>query len=209
MSSISGIMLAGGAASRMPNKALLPIASNRIVIESGIEFLSSKCEETVVVVSPNSPIPDVLKMRGYNPWYVQQSVPLGVVSAIQCGAQRCVHDLCLIVFCDNVYSEVTQNLVAEPHASLRWSSDPSHLDTYSELGRKWVRRSIEHDDLEQPSLLGWYLLDRSQILSADQRQSSVDFLNELNVKPKFYPDAVYDIGTPETYSHYLKHVMER
>ena len=61
-----GIVLAGGEATRLPNKPLLPMIDGQPVIRSSIDlFKRSNIEEIITVVPPASPIPAVIKEGGF------------------------------------------------------------------------------------------------------------------------------------------------
>lgn len=102
-----GIVLAGGAATRLPNKILLPMRDGEPVIMSGIDYLYRHgCEEIRVVLPPNSPVVDIvetLRDDSAGVAYVYQAEATGVGDAIRLACPE--HEPAMIVMGDNVYPE--------------------------------------------------------------------------------------------------------
>lgn len=101
-----GILLAGGAASRLPNKPLLPMKDLRPVCCSGIDYIKRHgINEIVVVTPPSSVIVDVIdKLYGNhtNLEFVYQPQPTGVGDALSLVNRQ---GSAMIVMADNVYPE--------------------------------------------------------------------------------------------------------
>jgi GTP:adenosylcobinamide-phosphate guanylyltransferase len=206
---VTGIVLAGGMASRMPNKALLPIDEKNIVVESSaVLAMNAGCKRVVLVVGPSSPIPLVMSLRGWNAdWVtcVTQPDPKGVPDAI-CHAVAAVDDsLYFISFCDCVFAKQSVNLEIGPHASCMPSSNVQ-LDFFRRSENKWMSREHRSADVTNDiPFLGWVIATREQCLVAAGCRSTVLWLNEAKVKPALYTNqGVWDVGTPEGYLQYLK-----
>jgi len=204
----TGIVLAGGEATRLPNKPLLPLVSGKPAITSSIDLcLRSGAKTTVVVVPPQSVIPMVLKSHGYdNLIYALQRVPVGVVNAIRLGIEAVSGvDRFIVSFCDNVFpdDEVVPDLAADAYASIREQpgAQAIHLDRF--LAGIWVDRKNPH--LEAQCLAGWYVLPRRWPMEATSTLSSVEFLNTMKAQGVVMPkDGWYDIGTVDSYYAYWK-----
>lgn len=100
-----GIMLAGGLATRLPNKPLLPTKDGSPVCLSGLDYLKRhNVSHTVIVVPPNSPLVDVIEhfRPGQKYSYVYQPEAKGVGDAINL-VKASVR--AMIVVADNVYPE--------------------------------------------------------------------------------------------------------
>lgn len=204
-----GVVLAGGEASRLPNKPLLPI-ENGIVLGSALGFcLRSDCNEIAIITPPNGILEAVLHTseaawRNLN--CIPQISPDGVGSAIKLAATRFIADEYLITFCDNIYdkTECVAGYVAceKPSASIRKVKKPysNELDKYAH--NSWVKKTYPTD----MCLAGWYLLPREAALAALPFEQSVDYLNRIGA----YPHEVssnykwWDIGTVPSYLAYLE-----
>lgn len=127
-SKLHGIVLAGGAAQRLPNKVLLPVHLGSHIgpcILSSLNYLVRHDVKMIsVVIGPDSPVPDVVE--GFDPmlcdsidWVVQPE-PTGVCDAIHLVAQKrhpCVAATRSMILCgDNVYPH-GENLQDEINAN--------------------------------------------------------------------------------------------
>jgi len=114
-----GILLAGGNATRLPNKVLLPQRDGRPVIFSGLDYLLRHHADPVhVVVPPSSVIVDVIAAHypEANLNFVYQPEASGVGDAInQVGARGAV----MIVMADNIYPPNETVPAAAPAAVVR------------------------------------------------------------------------------------------
>jgi len=107
---VIGILLAGGNATRLPNKPLLPQWDCRPVCFSGMDYLiRHKVDSITVVVPPESVIVDIIDQayRGHSIQYVYQPEARGVGHALNCVGDNLggIDDLfpALIVMGDNIY----------------------------------------------------------------------------------------------------------
>lgn len=204
--SVRGVVLAAGLATRMPNKALLPLKNGRPAITSSIDLLlRSKIDDVVVVIPENSVVPDVLDaVYGcLSPSFVVQSGALGYPNAVGHALRdREPADVVVVTCCDNVYSNDETVLLTELTnvACTRrvpyWRA--SQLAKWSAL-HAWTK-----DGPSRVCFAGYAVFYG---LSVDQCHytTTVDMLNALRVEP--LPQLLgdwYDIGTVETYTAYWR-----
>jgi hypothetical protein len=103
-----GILLAGGAATRLPNKPLLPTKHGCYpVCLSGLDYLKRhKVSHTIIVTPPNSPLVDVIThfRPGQSYTFVYQAEPTGVGDALNL-AMKEIPIRAMVVMADNIYPE--------------------------------------------------------------------------------------------------------
>lgn len=110
MPKLIGVMLAGGLATRLPNKPLLPTKQGGYpVCLSGLDYLKRhECEHVIIVTPPNSPIVDVIDHFRPAQKYVYhyQAEPKGVGAALRdvlpFGQSTA---WVMVVMADNIYPE--------------------------------------------------------------------------------------------------------
>lgn len=115
-----GILLAGGNATRLPNKVLLPQRDGRPVCFAGLDYLLRHGADPVhVVVPPSSVVVDVIAEHypDANLNFIYQPEARGVGDAINLVSAR--DGLAMITMADNIYppSEVVPS--AGPYAVVR------------------------------------------------------------------------------------------
>jgi len=197
----TGIVLAAGEATRFPNKLLLPIAHDRIVIESAINWLKAVTKHITVVVPLGDVLREVLTARGHDLHYVTQPVARGVPDAIQLCAGY-VRDHALVTFGDNVYDWETVRAY-ETYGTVRKYEHDADMDGWcGPYG--WVERG--HPD-KTLTFAGHMLLSRWQMEQADETQSTVRFMNEIKLCHELSESRWYDLGTPERYLRYVREEM--
>lgn len=201
-----GIMLAGGEASRLPNKPLLPTIGRRMVIESGLGMLwRSGCQRVVVVVRPRSFLPDVMTAMGIAERldFVEQYDP-GVIGAVKNGAAPLTADQYLVTFCDNIFDtrETVDESLRGCHAAVRRVDNNHELDGWSSEDLRWRDRRDEPDI----KLAGWYLLPTNiNWAQMDCAMPSTWFLNAIDAKPVLcVSEGWHDVGTEASYLEYLR-----
>ncbi len=211
-----GVILAAGKATRLPNKALLPIADGKIAIESAIAFCNRVAQTTLVVVDPARIIEEVLRRRGHrNLKFVVQPEPFGVTDAIARGAAAAENrELILVTFCDNVYDPEENVSAISNYASVR-SVDSPQLDQWSQGKKKWIPRLTNDDEDDgnwnrgeigqNPKFAGWMILQHSVAELGVPEENVLSFMNRHNVKPKEANHKLrwWDIGTVQSYKQYL------
>lgn len=205
-----GVVLAGGAATRLPNKALLPLRNGKPAVTSAIELLNrSGCGDVVLVVPPCSAIPYVVRSLGHRVRVIEQTEPNGVPAALDAlrgllNYRAAMMTEFVVAYCDNVYgadAHVPSELPAVPCHSVMSGLNPSkskHLARY--VNGTWVR--------EAPNgmfVAGWMVLQSRDLLEAAQFNSTEGLLNFLNAEPVQIEDKYWwDIGTPDAYLSYWK-----
>lgn len=207
-----GVMLAGGLATRLPNKPLLPLRNLKPAITSGLDFFKrSGIDDVYVVIPPSSPIPDVLAAFGYHVKYCVQSTPTGVCGAIatlQASRPSMVNlnddDRLIVTYCDNVYDELSvmpeMHNVASGHSIMYIENEvKSHaLSKYND--GVWV-----HDSKSPWCVAGWMVLDEHARQLAASMTSTEMLLNAAHGVPiRVAAAGWWDIGTIETYSAYWR-----
>lgn len=203
-----GIVLAGGLATRLPNKVLLPMKDMRPAIFSSIElFKRSKVSNIVVVIPPNSVIPDVL---GNDFMYVIQDEARGVPDAIEKAKNGWASamgdiDVHFHVSCaDNVYhsEEIIdeKQLTADAAASVRLLPPfvVRHLSRYSPKRKQFVTAAA---DAHAPCVAGVMSFYGPAFVP---EVDTVRWLNAMKAKPFAYAGPWWDIGTVETYAAYWR-----
>ena len=203
-----GIVLAGGAATRLPNKPLLPMRGGRPVICSSIDLcLRSQCFAIFVVTPPLSPLPYVVHQHYADDArfrYVVQETLTGVPHAAACALQSedTVAAEALITCCDNIYPKdaYCRNDVKPNVCEIRdlpfWKA--MHLAKLREDG-VWVRSRRAEGDC----LAGWWLLRATDVKSAQPHEETVAFLNRVKADAFGSTDNdFWDIGTADTYLRY-------
>lgn len=218
----TGVILAAGEATRMPNKCLLPLSrgetnswvimdSARLFVERSLLRMKSDETEKLLVVTPRSTLNLwALRSTQFNTWrYVNQPRGRGVVDAVMRAAMTAREGMLLVAFGDNVYpsSEVCESLHA-PGATVRsvdqtkypWAKE---LDAYMTYEKKWVGRPGPAKSL---SLAGWAVFHVEYLMNLEEEPKTlVDLLNTLNIQPREYSaNGWCDCGTEEGYMTYLE-----
>lgn len=108
MNKRKGILLAGGQAKRLPNKAILPLHCGKPVIYSSfLYFFRNGITDITVVVPKDSAIPDIVNKfcSGFGPLnFIEQHEPDGVIPAIKEPLYFMRDDEeAMVLCCDNVY----------------------------------------------------------------------------------------------------------
>lgn len=210
---LTGVILAGGLATRLPLKALLPIRNHGPAISSSIELMiRSTCKDIIIVVPPASPIVDVLRSLypDHRFTYVVQDEARGVPDAIALAAQYLMPaSLMVVSCCDNVYPvtyklpDVLKNI--RESCSLNgfqcvqrnlppWKS--AHLSKV--CGKEWTEKSTAIH-----CVAGWLCMKAKQARDIPAPVSMCSFLNRCGIEP--YEEEIsdwWDIGTWDTYSRY-------
>ena len=204
-----GVILAGGLATRLPNKVLLPTKSG-FAIQSSVKLLRrSKVDEIVIVVPPNSVIPDIM---GNGFLYATQEEAKGVPDAINRGrlswssASGTIDAQFLVSCADNVYDEdevIHDSQLAVggvARASVRFLPPfmTKHLARYSPKKKHFVSASTTD---KAPSVAGVMSFYGPAFVGA---ADTVQWLNAMKAEAQAYDAQWWDIGTVETYTAYWR-----
>jgi len=196
---MNGIVLAGGLATRLPNKALLPLKDGRPVITSSIDLLVRSCVDTIIIVIPSrSPIPDVVQ-RLYDDSFsfVIQREALGYPDAVKTVLKHASGDF-IVTCCDNVYddSERVKNINREAYACVRELPSWQTIQLVKWDSKKWTMFSNTN------KCFAGYAVFRN--LRECDYSSTIEMLNELNTVPLYVNGYWFDIGTLNNYITYWR-----
>jgi len=200
---IKGIVLAGGLATRLPNKALLPIKNGKPAITSSIDLLlRSNIKDITIVVSPTSAIPSILNVYYDRPFkFAVQLAAEGYINAIKSALYDLQStDKSVVTCCDNVYDESEKVIDHEgSYACVRelpaWQTiglakyDDS-LDTWFNIANSYT------------CFAGYAVFHRAYFFDAN---SVVENFNNLRITALKCPaKGWFDIGTLENYITYWR-----
>lgn len=214
-----GVVLAGGQATRLPNKPLLPIGNARLLIESAIDFAAEHCDQVVVVQPGNPAIEYALRCvwrsyagPGYNAEVVfaTQHSPRGVPDAIRAGYEyaKGEWDRVLVTFCDNMYDDFSGPDGFTRDEKLSYASvvviddenERSQLDAYDD-GQWCHRASPQRPDT--PRFAGWLDLTVEAVQGL-QVEELMGWMNYHDVVGVVMPRGGWaDLGTLDSYCAYL------
>lgn len=187
----SGVILAGGAATRLPNKPLLPRREGGCVIDSSVEYLLHQgIKDITVIVPPNSVITDYLMARYDHLNFIEQPNATGVEDALNLTSGSR-----MICVADNIYPKeepwTEEGVVVRPVPAWR----ARHLATL--LNGRYQRGRYESGlALTTP----WMLPDMrfTNLLPQLQKLMVLEGRRE----------GWWDIGTPEAYAAYWRHTCD-
>lgn len=198
---MNGIVLAGGLATRLPNKALLPLHNGKPAITSGIDFLiANNISDIRIVVPSRSPINHILRMH-YNDKhfeFITQREPLGVPMAISEADSRADS---IIVYCDNIYTNLEflkPNYSCHCVQHIEDLEKARHLSKWNDDTNRW-----QHECVSDWCVAGWMFLTAKDLQAANHFKDTITFLNDIKAQPFALADKNWwDIGTAETYRYY-------
>lgn len=183
---MQGVILAGGAATRLPNKPLLPRRQGGCVIDSSVEFLRKQCDEITVVVPGNSIIQDYLMHVHKGLKFIVQESPTGVEDAL-----NLVPGEKMVCVADNIYpQEYYEEHGVVVRAVPRWQA--RHLVTIKD--GCFIRGAYDNK----------WALTTPWILPPDfvAEDLLIDFRQLKLIEAK--AEGWWDIGTPDTYTAYWR-----
>jgi hypothetical protein len=204
-----GIVLAGGKATRLPNKPLLPLKTGRPVITSGLDlFVRSQILRCIVVVPPDSVLVDIVPSLGLpiDLAFAVQEEPDGVPHAISCSGQLMQQDeRGVVVCCDNVFPDgdvVPDVLPQHPEQQVRdcppWKA--MHLSRYD---GQWSERGIYGK-----CVAGWLTVSMAEALRGaepDIRGNMCRYLEAIEARPQAaQAEGWWDIGIAGAYARYWR-----
>jgi hypothetical protein len=206
-----GVVLAGGAATRLPNKPLLPLKNGKPAITSALDLFNRHEVAKVAVVIPMwSAIPDVLDSLEYKiDFFIEQRQPLGVLEALThvVGYANGLDNI-VVSYSDNVFDEKVviperqcgiEHTSVQVHSSFRRrhlasvQSSSRSIAGYGQYAPKALRALLESYNTKQS--LGFVLNHCASTmftpLKLEGNQNALDH-------------HWWDIGTPETYLAYWR-----
>ena len=218
MLNLKGVVLAGGLATRLPNKPLLPLRNLRPAITSAIDlFLRSnmKTEDIAIVIPEDSPICHVLNIMYENNdfVYIEQKQARGVPAAISLVAQELIlsdAEKFIITYCDNVYDECEQipKIIIESLATLSHSVISILDDVKSKSLSKYIDGLWVREARTANCIAGWLSITPKIARTACEFNTTEDLLNYHNGTPILMTDfGWWDIGTVNTYRAYLEGLL--
>lgn len=195
-----GIMLAGGSATRLPNKPLLPTKDGYPVCLSGLDYLK-RCgvSHSIVVVPPDSPLVDAIEhfRPGQNFTFVYQPDATGVGHALNMAFGE-ARKKAVVVVGDNVYPEDEQLKSVEPHLAIRRVPAWRRPHLVSCNGQGELSRSPGDRPMPFSLTTPWVLAPRTDWSPEVWR----DF---KGIRQEEYPEeGWWDIGTPSLYAAYWR-----
>lgn len=211
LKNVKGLVLAGGAATRLPNKTLLPTVDGRTVLSHCIHHLHfSGINDITVVVSPNSVLEDYIKAKRHPVSVAYQDTPTGVVDAIRCGWNNAHPHVVLCA--DNVFPsyEYLPDCLDEggPCAQIRKISDPqimAALDAYDTDRETWLARDRAPLNIFLYRFAGWMFLREKPMCYPNV----IAMLNDVRAEPVVANElGWWDIGTVYSYKKYWKSYHE-
>jgi hypothetical protein len=202
------IILAAGAASRLPNKTLLPTRDMVPIISTLItHFEHNGIKEITVVITPGSILREYLNIEHPSVMIAYQEQLHGTVDAIRCGWMGTdipVKAPVFVACADNLfpYGEglpiVTENTA--PMAQVReitWRELCKDLDGYQEGA--WIHRMYRYAE-NHLCLAGWLFLNT---MPSECSASFIDLLNEVDANAvAFTGEGWWDLGTTQAYRSY-------
>jgi hypothetical protein len=221
----TGIVMAGGTASRMPNKLLLSTGLGSPVIDHAIRLSTGLLDRTVVVVREGE-IPHLWVRKRWREAIAAKKLVIqvqrseGLMGGL-CDALKDLprgpigeHENIAMLFADNYYRDRNRwtsilRCMLEtkvPHASVKMLKNDS-LDFYN--GLVWDERQ-ERTGKTMPSLAGLVTWPRGQKTFLDQTQEHglVGMLNRMCAFPWNVASDVewWDLGTTEGYADMINTV---
>lgn len=180
----TGIVLAAGDATRMPNKLMLHTPRRKPLVYDAIEYAMRQCSYVVVVTKKDSIVESYLKQLRYKLDIRFQTRPTGVIDAISIAEASDI----LVTFGD-CYGYEWLPPVMSNSATVKDGAIPG-MDGFGT--RKWLSRK---DKGIKQSFVGAFRCDA-------WHPSTNDLMAEFNdhsIKPQLVRTYIQDCGTPEGY----------
>jgi hypothetical protein len=181
----TGIVLAAGDATRMPNKLMLHTPRRQPLVYDAIEYCMKQCSYVVVVTKKDSIVESYLRGLRYKLDIRFQTRPTGVVDAISIGGSKDI----LVAFGD-CYGYERLVPVLSNSATVVAGHEEVGLDGHN--GKKWMKRTsvrITH------SFVGAFRCDHWSPKTDDLMAE----FNAHGIKPQVVNTYIKDCGTPEGY----------
>lgn len=215
-----GVVLAGGKATRLANKALLPIRGHKILIESSIDYLLRVMPVNDIVISERKDfsIQSIIKDRypRLSFMYHQDSFSgiLAVLIDVAKEAKLRGYTKIVVVCCDNIYPEEilhpcalnknTSSVIIRQVSSL---NALRHLDQYNSRC-EWLRKQDPRaNKKDNYAITTPWIIDVKHLegLQADLYTDIVELFSVLRFNTLIMPlENWADLGTEETYKEYWR-----
>ena len=193
-----GIVLAGGLASRLPNKLLLPDRHDRPIIHSSIDFLKRNGIEHIIVVANELDLvwAYLWNYDGYSDITMINDDRAGIVGAILKATEHYHYERCMVVCGDNVYPEIALDIPLEQDIAVCTLRGSEELDGWED---GWVERG----KLPLIKLATPWVLTLQKLTT---NKSLFENFDAMKVKPlvlESFLDSWWDLGTQDAYEAYL------
>ncbi len=203
-----GVLLAGGRATRLPNKVLLPTRSGPMAIQALEHMKAAGCTKLVVLDQPCSLLGDVLADHPLEHTTVIDNFS-GINNALSNIADMFPTNLRYAVFCaDNVYPKNEQAAAKNDtgnYAIVRPIREDlaQGLDFWA--GDHWAERKARSTQIGALSLTTPWVFSYANLKLAAEYKSIIEFFNECEVRPIMRGAKGWaDLGTPESFAHYWR-----
>jgi hypothetical protein len=177
----TAVVLAAGAATRMPNKLMLHAGRGPLILDS-IHYAMRSASYVVVVVQPDSIVEAYVRQLPYKLDIRPQTHPAGVIDAISIANSKRI----VVAFGDCFgYDSIP---VLSPGVATIKEQKIAGLDGHN--GKKWVKRGRH-----KTSFIGAFTCD-------NWNPSSDCLMTEFNahsIMPRLVHGPIFDCGTPEGY----------
>ena len=190
-----GVVLAGGKATRLNNKILLPLKSGYPMICSSIDYLLRLKLQKIVILDKELSILPKLLYQLYGELEFMTDNFSGIPSALRSLADKYKAEL-IVVCADNIYSVESVPLIENSGVVRKVPvAESQRLTTF--VDGKWVRGQVSGTALTTP----WILNSVSIQLSVSDGLE--DLFNELKIRPNLCPANKWaDLGTEDSYLRY-------
>lgn len=211
-----GVILAGGKATRLPNKPLLPMHNGRPLICSSVDYLVGQGSQSILVLdAPDSIIVHVLiglypSIRFHRLVDGFKGIPAALaLAARSLGAE---FTKLFVVCCDNIYPDneyLTTPSLDRSYAVIREVSaaDAVHLAKWEKKSQddpgRWLPR--EAATRSRFALTTPWILRKEDALRGDEFSEVTELFNAIDCQPKTAPRGSWkDLGTEDTFIRYWK-----
>lgn len=179
---LTGVVLAAGDATRMPNKLMLHTPTGPLIMDA-VKYAMKHCPYVVVVTKEDSIVESYLKQTRFKLDIRFQTHPTGVVDAISIAESKDI----LVVFGD-CYGYEWLPAIRQNAATVKMG-EMAGLDGFG--GKKWVARHRPR----KHSFVGGFRC-------SNWNPSSKDLMTEFNahrIEPQEVKTLIQDCGTPKGY----------
>jgi hypothetical protein len=210
---MTGIILAGGRSTRLPNKALLPKHNGRPLITSSVDYLVYNDVKKIVVVEAEESLIRYVLQKLYPQVQFQFVCDnyAGIPAAISMVGQECADNSYAICCCDNLYpaERTIPANIDQPYAVVRQVSpnDAKHLAKWVEGPQftGWVDRHYSTASLVALTT-PWVLTADVCLAGAGEKDVTTWFNKFPSIRPREAELSTWkDLGTEDTFIRYWTH----